>query len=514
MQLTSLRVFMDVTDMIEYNFSLLNENSLDASFFHLDRTDPTVGFPYDASCIAGSTFPVDTQQAPSKLRDSTDLLWRLRLGSHLAQHIRHLLVEEKGFTSTVGISTTKLVSKLVGNLNKPRGQTTLIPPYSPDWDSESNVQNFIDDHDIGKLPGIGFKTSQMIRSHVLGRYARHDTGLVYGGTKEDVKVRDVRLHDGMGPKLLHEILNGPGLPKDLPDIIWGLLHGVDDSEVAISRAYPLQISIEDSYMRLDDLAEVRNEMKLLSRSLLKRMRLDLTSSTENEVHEVNWTKERLSYSNVSSPNTLQWVALPRTIRLSTRPRPPIKLDGTYPRTFTRVSKSESMPTYVFNLSSDLDALSERLVVETLMPLFRKLHPDNSGWNLSLVNICASNVTMAAGDDRDSAGRDISWMFKRQDEVLKDWKIQDIDNGMSNIQKDNAKLLTTTQVADKEKSHAGPIATFSQGSKDMPILTQKSDPFSWDSEGEDANMGEVCEICGAVMPSFAMTAHDRFHDLLH
>ena len=505
---------MDITDMIDYNLSLLNQNNLTASFFNLNRTDPTVGFRYDASSIPGSVFPSQSQcHESSSIRDSGDLRWRLSLGSHLAQHLRHLLEEQKGFTATVGISTNKLIAKLVGNLNKPKGQTTLIPPYLPDCDGKSHVQNFIDNHDIGAIPGIGFKMSQKIRNHILGRLAIHNTGLVYGGTKENVKISDVRLYNGMGPKLLDQILTGPGFPKDLSDRIWGLMHGVDDAEVATGRTVPQQISIEDSYIRLNELTEVRKELKMLATSLLTRMRLDLTSSSGEEAQETTFTTNKSSISNASRPVTLEWAALPRTIRLSTRPRPPVQPDGTRSRTFTRISKSGPMPTFVFSLSNSTDALSEKLVAETLMPLFRKLHPQNSGWDLSLVNVCATNMAMTASDSKDSAGRDISGMFKRQDEVLKDWKVEDID--ISPSVRTKGSNSSTTHVEHDAATTTSPILAELPCTSENGLTTMsESDPMSWDSEGEDTDIGEMCNTCGAIMPSFAMTAHDRFHDTPH
>ena len=155
---------MDVTDLVDYNSTLLNHNDLTCSFFHLDCHDPTVGFPFDASRVFGHTFPAtpanstpqvaSTSSAPSN--DSVDLFLRLCLGSHLARHLRHQLEHEQGYTCTAGISTNKLISKLVGSLNKPNGQTTLLPPYKPDVNhGGSNVIDFIDGHDVGKIPGIG-----------------------------------------------------------------------------------------------------------------------------------------------------------------------------------------------------------------------------------------------------------------------------------------------------------------------------------------------------------------------
>lgn len=43
--------------MIEYNAGILNHTDLGNSFFCLSKTDPTVGFPFDATRVAGHTYP-------------------------------------------------------------------------------------------------------------------------------------------------------------------------------------------------------------------------------------------------------------------------------------------------------------------------------------------------------------------------------------------------------------------------------------------------------------------------
>ena len=180
---------MDVTDMVDYNLDIMNRKALSSSFFHLDRNDPTVGFSFDASSTSGHTFPpagtendfprISTAMLTRSPHD--ELFLRLLLGAHLAQHLRHKLEEHKSYTSTVGVSTNKLLSKLVGNVNKPKGQTTLLPPYERSLDTDhSNVTRFLDAHDIGKVPGIGFKTAQKIRQHILKRPAAFQRGIIYG----------------------------------------------------------------------------------------------------------------------------------------------------------------------------------------------------------------------------------------------------------------------------------------------------------------------------------------------
>lgn len=48
---------MDVTDLIDYNVKLLNPAHLATSFFYLSKHDHSVGFVFDASKVAGQTYP-------------------------------------------------------------------------------------------------------------------------------------------------------------------------------------------------------------------------------------------------------------------------------------------------------------------------------------------------------------------------------------------------------------------------------------------------------------------------
>ncbi|KAL9618988.1 MAG: hypothetical protein Q9160_006382 [Pyrenula sp. 1 TL-2023] len=409
---------------------------------------------------------------------------RLVLGSHLAKHLRHRLEAESGYTATVGISTNKLLAKLVGNVNKPQNQTTLVPPYQPGVLEDSNVISFMDGHDIGKVPGIGFKLSQKIRAHLLGRQPAFQQGLVYGGTKEKVSVRDVRLSAGMGPNLLQEVLGGPGSEKGIGGRVWGLLNGVDGSEVGKAKSVPSQISIEDSYIRLDTIEEVRKQLLTLSRRLIERMHIDLTEEDEEVAEQLR-----------------RWLAHPRTLRLSTRPRPPLNADGTRSRTFKRISRSCPTPSFIFSLSENIDSLAEKLVTETIMPSFRKLHPEKSGWNLSLVNIAVANMVETASETVTGRGRDIGRMFRNQEEVLKDWQV-----------------TTDSTSSDEEgaETNEGCISPALEESSVAHISDEAEKPIEagseagWESDEDERGSSQRCDTCNAVLPAFAMAAHKRFH----
>lgn len=557
-------VFMDVTDIIHYNQALLNPNDLSNSFFQLVKDDPTQGFAFDATCLSGQTYPDLSSVNPSPSSDERHLYTRLIIGSHLACHLRHRLEEEKGYTATVGISTTKLVAKLVGNVHKPKDQTTLLPPYEKASDQEgieSNITSFIDAHDIGKIPGIGFKRAHLIRNHILSRPAAFDEGLIYGGTKENITVRDVRLFNGMGPELLEKILGGkPGAEKGIGGKIWNLINGIDNTEVKDVKTVPSQISVEDSYIKLDTFPQVVNELRVLVTSLIKRMHMDLVEEDEEEI-------EIKEGSRTENKTMRKWIAHPKTLRLSTRPRPPMNPDGTRPRTFNRISRSAPLPSFVFNLQCPIETLVTKLINESLLPMFRKLHPEKMGWNLSLVNVCVANMVEVAGDGK-AGVRDIGLMFKRQEHMLKEWrvvdrnvppdgdgvKVDDLSRENNNELEDEdaptigAETNKTLLEPDTRDGHSGKgdnaRASLSAGdeaitSLDSPLIashrpfntptttgsedqlflmqTQKSgsddDEEEVTGDDENASEGMRCTICGSFMPAFAMVAHERFHEIV-
>ncbi|KAI1608054.1 DNA polymerase iota subunit [Exophiala viscosa] len=478
-------VWLDCTDMIDYNLDLLNHNDLSHSFFCLSKDDPTIGFEYSALGVFGPTYPPHTLKSLQLTEKENRLQQRLIIGSHLARYLRHELESQKGYTSTVGIATNKILSKLVGNVNKPKNQTTIIPPFEPVGDTRTNINEFLDHHDIGKIPGIGFKLSQKIRAHVLGRQADFSDGLVYGGTKESVIVLDVRSHPAMGPDLLEEILGGPGAPKGIGGKVWELIHGIDDSEVGKAKRVPSQISQEDSYMKyLRTFEQVREQLHLLGERLIRRMQMDLMDEAEET-------------SEIGEPgHQRHWLAHPRTLRLSTRPRPAPGPDGIRARTFHRISRSAPMPNFVFSLTEAPSVLAERLVDEALVPMFRALHHEKSGWNLSLVNVAATNMAETAADSKESEGRDIGKMFRRQDEVLKDFRV--------------------TVAPDATDGQRAPSPTTMDGKPHEDEYTNSDlelgKAADWDSDASEDEVLERCDVCRSAMPSFAMPAHRRYHEL--
>lgn len=449
-------VFMDVTDMITYNAALLNHNDLAHSFFQLNLQDPTVGFAFDASRIYGPTYPDGAGDMAEP--DASQPYLKLLIASHVAGYLRNQLEEQKDYTATAGISTSKLLAKVVGTVHKPNSQTTLLPPYAATREhGESNVLSFLDSREIRAIPGIGSKLSRKIMSYIAT--TNHDVA------EDKVTIRDVRLSPGMGPSLLEKILGGPGAPRDIGMKVWGLLHGVDNTQVGEARDLPTQISIENSYGHLDNFETVRKEMVSLATRLVRRMRTDLTESYDDAEAPTG------SASQIPRSETkFRWLARPRTLRLSTLPRPAPGTNHAQMRGYSRISNSAPLPQYVFNLDESVDALGERLVRESATSMFRKLHRERSAWNLRVLNLAVTNMVEVAGDGKHNSGRDIGKMFQQRE----------AQHG--HIPPETDENLTTAPAASWEESD--------EEDTDMPCIP--------------------CPICGARIPHFALVAHELYH----
>jgi DNA polymerase iota len=146
---------------------------------------------------------------------------------------------------------------------------------------------------------------------------------------------------------------------------------------------------------------------------------------------------------------------------------------------------------VLSLTEGIDVLAERLVHDTLVGMFRRLHPEKAGWNLSLVNLAVTNMAETGGESKTANGRDISSMFRRQESVHKEF---------------------TAYVDEQETSEMESILQASVEEIKSPLAdsTLEAEDNSWMEEEDDDN--ERCGFCGMSVPLFAMAAHMRFHDV--
>ncbi|KAF4332350.1 DNA polymerase iota subunit [Fusarium beomiforme] len=381
---------------------------------------------------------------------------RLILGSHFAQFLRKQVEEKYGFTSTCGISTNKMLSKLVGSKNKPRNQTTLLAI------TEDEIVAFVDTHKLRRIPGLGFKTVQALGTQAGADMSKGVSEIPELGDNP-VTVADVRLHPNISPGAIEKLLMGPGSEKGVGVRIWGLLHGVDTTEVKEASDVPSQISFEDTYKGLDSMAQITEELHKLSCSLIRRMRTDLLVPDDG----------------ADTPGAQKWMARPKTLRLSLRTW--AYLHSAKAQNYSRVSRSGPLPSFILNYKDDIDHIAERLVSEALLPLLRRLSPEKGRrWNLQMLNICVANMVVGAADSKTGAGRDISVMFKCQHEVLKPFQV-----------------TAEQHVVQSEEI----TQTLSEGDGE-------------EQEDNDWDIGDniSCPLCGHSIPLFAVSAHQRYHEM--
>ena len=475
-------VFLDVTDIVAYNVGLLNPNSLAESFFYLSKDDPESGFPYDATLFAGCVEGYEDDNLPTTVLGPTQSLLRMQflVASHLARHIR-LRIEDRGYTSACGISTNKILAKLAGNRNKPRNQTTLLAL------DDAAVLSFMDTHGLRQVPGIGARTTRMLEAYVTGG----DLDLVTRSMESAVTVGQARTHPDVSPQVLERLLGGPGTEKGLGHKVWGLLHGVDDTDVKPATDIPTQISIEDTYKGLNEMVEIQAELRKLSASLLRRMHIDLTEDASP--HPPVSGDGDGSVEEASGPGR-KWIAHPKTLRLSTAPKWSAS-DGK-PYMFGRASRSQPLPAFVFNLQAEPRQRAARLVEEALLGMFARLNPAPRGWNLGMLNVCVTNMHPAGTEDGSGRGRDIAVMFRRQEDVLREFTVYGDDDASE---------------APEPSEQGGGEEDSDRAGEEQREEDVADDDDMWEDAGDFSDgIMEHCPLCDRLIPIFALGAHDRFH----
>ncbi|KAI5864231.1 DNA/RNA polymerase [Durotheca rogersii] len=513
-------VFLDVTDVVVYNQELLNRNALRDSFFQLSVLDPEKGFSFDATRFCGCVYPPAYLEHDLLTLLDNPLCVRLMLASHLAGYLRHKL-EELDYTSSGGISTNKVLAKLVGSVNKPRNQTTLLGLQDDD------VQGFVDAHKLRQIPGIGSRTAQLVQDYVLSTSTAAsatiaDDDLVgQAHSTTDLTVHQVRQHPSLSAELLSRIFDHASLERGSGDKVWDLLHGIDPSAVKAASGIPAQISVEDTYMArpLNTPTEIVRELRALATSLVRRMHADLVVADSRE--EVDLAPPAAGESSLETRRR-RWTAHPKTLRLSTRVRPP-KLSGppTAAESFARSSRSQPLPTFVLNLRDVVESVGERLAADALLPLFRRLHPERrGGWNLALINVCVTNMVVVAGGIEESGsrrtgagegagGQDIARMFRTQEDKLREWTVYDTAPLSDDPTHDTTGAAKPTEVRCEEEVEGRGCGDLMEGPT-TAASSPEPDACPYADVWEDEGASQRCRLCGHAIPVFAIPAHERFH----
>ncbi|CAK7244761.1 MAG: hypothetical protein STHCBS139747_006307 [Sporothrix thermara] len=195
-------VFVDATALVDANLDRIlarpaDDRSSDELFLlSSEGADEPRGFSFDSTSFAGHVVGDDRDDNRDDNRDDSNASapflghagaissrhartrMRLLLGSQLAAHLRYCLEHEAGYTSSAGIATSKVLSKLAGKVKKPANQTVLVsaawvasvdagPGADLDARADAVVWRFMDQLALRSVPGIGFKTSSLLGSYIL-----------------------------------------------------------------------------------------------------------------------------------------------------------------------------------------------------------------------------------------------------------------------------------------------------------------------------------------------------------
>ena len=188
---------------------------------------------------------------------------------------------------------------------------------------------------------------------------------------------------------------------------------------------------------------------------------------------------------------------------------------------------------------------------TLLPLFRRLHPQPGGYNLALLNVSVTNMVIVAGAEGGggggggigggvggAGGRDISRMFRTQEQKLREWTVYDTGNSSNGgpVNADSGTVDSRAAAADLERAENQQRTETPEEEEETthfdttPSPREEEEPWDgrdeevWDDgeeelldgdgNGDDGSAGggsaQKCPLCGCALPIFAMAAHERFH----
>nr|XP_025974660.1 DNA polymerase iota isoform X2 [Dromaius novaehollandiae] len=182
---------------------------------------------------------------------------RLVIGSQIAEELREAVHARLGLTGCAGVASNKLLAKLVSGTFKPNQQTLLLPESCQDL-----IRNL--EH-INKVPGIGYKTTQRLKT--------------------------------LGLKSVCDLQACPSavLEKELgvsaAQRIQKLSYGEDDSPVTPSGP-PQSFSEEDSFKKCSSEVQVKEKIEELLANLLDRIHKD-----GRKPHTIRLTIRQFSSTN-------------------------------------------------------------------------------------------------------------------------------------------------------------------------------------------------------------------------
>lgn len=399
-------LFIDVTDLVRG----IQERSVSSPWLRAhdssalsDRTPFGLVLPEaTAACLT----EMQHQESPAIPLDPHTQ--RLLLATHLARYIRTRVTEDVGLTSSAGIASSKLLAKLVGNVNKPNRQT-LFAPLRTGVAALADMKLFLDPYPLRALNGFGSAIVNKMCAQAVKSLGAPDDAFAAGQLT-------VALARQIFDQTSLETLFGVRLATRLNN----LLHARDDEPVIAAPEYPAQISIEDTYQGLP-FSEAYAQFTVLAESLLRRLEKELVtyenagtipaqpaivyakqyrlvmqpydevgdpilgqSALDTAPLKVRDYEEQALPLVPSNPSRFHWRRYPLSMRLSIR------------QGYTnRVSRQTRMPVDVFNLGGSDRKARAIVLANSATALFRAMiaAEGDRGEGLNLINIAALDLSL-------------------------------------------------------------------------------------------------------------------------
>jgi DNA polymerase IV (archaeal DinB-like DNA polymerase) len=192
--------------------------------------------------------------------------WNYAKAAELASQIKGQILKDEGLTCSIGIGPDKVVAKIASDSKKPDGLTIVEP---------GQVQSFLFPLSVEKMPGVGPKTSKILRENGIQ------------SIEDLASFPSQQLEDIMGKKLavyLHKAANGQ---DDEP-----LAKEAETTQ--LSRMITLKVDTNDAVEILAQLAPSVKDLhkRLTSQDLFFRtvailgIRPDLSAHTRSRTLEV------------------------------------------------------------------------------------------------------------------------------------------------------------------------------------------------------------------------------------
>lgn len=444
---------------------------------------------------------------------------RLRVASHIAAYLRESIRSTFSFTSSGGISCSKLIAKLVGDCHKPNDQTLIIPEFH---------QAFLDTIEVKKIAGIGYTFLKVLFEKVgeLPPPSTRTIELPLKSFEEDISdTRDDEIDlssrdqfdDGEDFKLIskekEDLLNNNRRPLTVLQVrtvmhlaemvssfgpekgnwLYNILHSKDDSVVEPSSLYPKSIGLEDSFQHCISFEDVHSRLLELTIDLIHRIQGDLMANGK-------------------------WVRWPQSLRLTPRFRGD-QVRGELWR-HKRTSKSVPFPVDAMDISISAETRALNLVLKVLMPLFSKIVADKGSWDLSLLNVGVADFKSSApatGISEFLSARKRKLQSSSELDACPAGFDAEVWNSLDNTIKREvlrqAHSQQPTKIDEKVLCSTNKKVRLEEVSTEAAERLEKlgmaglqsAEDDDW-PENED-EIGYLCEVCESIIPSFAIEDHE-------